>query len=381
MRHGRQSISVTKRTATTTTRTSSPRLASAMFLTWALIALMGVLFGAFFTAPGQPSLGISLQLLAVLIGTPLALRIWPALRDSVRTLDPALLTAMQGWRVLGMMFLFMLALGNLPAIFAIPAGIGDVLVGVIAPFLVLRIRRGTLPLATMSWFAGLGILDFIVAFTLGNYVNLTVPNSAGFASMGALPLVLVPGFLVPAFTMLHIAAWYSYREQLREGEAASRPSSGAAVPASVNHLAETQVGRRFNTEQIEIAVPPKLVFDYVSEGDKLPSWATGFARSIRRNGDRWIVDTPTGDVVLRIEADASTGTVDYIMQAGSEPEIVAPTRVLPRHGGALYVFTQFQSPQTPDEAFELQIQTLRKELPLLKTLLESASRARSHHPG
>jgi hypothetical protein len=45
-----------------------------------------------------------------------------------------LLTAVQTWRVLGGMFLFLYAFNLRPALFAFPAGLGDVAVGVAAVF-------------------------------------------------------------------------------------------------------------------------------------------------------------------------------------------------------------------------------------------------------
>lgn len=53
----------------------------------------------------------------------------------------------------------------------------------------------------------LGLLDFVVAFGAGNYVNLHPEIYGGHASMSALPLVIVPAFFVPAFSLIHLAAW------------------------------------------------------------------------------------------------------------------------------------------------------------------------------
>jgi hypothetical protein len=52
-------------------------------------------------------------------------------------LDLRLLTALQGGRVIGFVFLALYAHGLLPGLFAWPAGLGDVLVGGAAPFVLL----------------------------------------------------------------------------------------------------------------------------------------------------------------------------------------------------------------------------------------------------
>jgi hypothetical protein len=46
------------------------------------------------------------------------------------SLDLRLLTAIQAWRVIGGMFLVLMWFGLLPGMFAWPAGIGDLIVGV-----------------------------------------------------------------------------------------------------------------------------------------------------------------------------------------------------------------------------------------------------------
>ena len=220
-----------KRTrATSSRRVTSPRLAYTVFATWAALALPAALSGWFLAEPGEPSIALLVQLLGVILAALLLLAFWPALRRSVRALDAGMLTALQSWRVLGMMFLFLWALGDLPAVFAMPAGLGDVLVGLTAPFLVARMHRGVATRRGFAWFTALGLVDFIAAFSFGNYVNLTVPPDAGFASMSALPLVLVPGFFVPAFALLHIAAWISFRERTEVASARGLSANLSPLP-------------------------------------------------------------------------------------------------------------------------------------------------------
>ena len=52
-----------------------------------------------------------------------------ALSQDVRTL-----TMLHLWRIIGFVFLALYAIGHLPAVFAIPAGVGDVAVGIAAFF-------------------------------------------------------------------------------------------------------------------------------------------------------------------------------------------------------------------------------------------------------
>jgi hypothetical protein len=64
-----------------------------------------------------------------------------AFRRWVLALDLHLLVAMQSWRVLGGMFLVLMVYGMLPGFFAWPAGLGDVAIGIAAPFVLLGLLR------------------------------------------------------------------------------------------------------------------------------------------------------------------------------------------------------------------------------------------------
>lgn len=127
---------------------------------------------------------------------------------------------------------------------------------------------------------------------------------------------------------------------------------------------------RSNTEQVAIAAPAAEVFAYVADAEKLPTWATGFAQAVRREGDRWMVDTPAGEVGLSVQADEASGVVDYVMELAPGVTAMAATRVVPNGDDAVYVFTQIQAPGMPTEVFEQQVGELRRELPLLKHHLE-----------
>ena len=133
-------------------------------------------------------------------------------------LDLRLLTAVQTWRVLGGTFLFLYAFNLRPALFAFPAGLGDMAVGVAAVFVLLAMIDGHPNWRRrMLWLNLGGLLDFVGAITTG---VLTSNSSLGFfapatpmASMGMLPLSLIPTFAVPLWIIIHAASLI----QLRQG--------------------------------------------------------------------------------------------------------------------------------------------------------------------
>ncbi len=144
-------------------------------------------------------------------------RFSPGLRAWVTSLDLGLLTALQGWRVIGAAFLFLYAFGQLPALFAFPAGVGDVAVGLAAPFAMLALmRRRAGWQGRVFWLNVTGMVDFAVALATG---LLTSPTALGLLAgdivmpADRLPLVLFPAFGVPFFIVLHIISFIKLRAE------------------------------------------------------------------------------------------------------------------------------------------------------------------------
>ncbi|MFE4828164.1 hypothetical protein [Streptomyces sp. NPDC056672] len=110
------------------------------------------------------------------------------------------------FRVVGVVFLIMMALGQLPALFALPAGLGDIATGLAAPFIARRIAKGT-GRRTAVRFNVLGMVDLVVALTLailiGNHVFDVTPSTQAITQ---LPLALIPTAAVPLLFTLHITS-------------------------------------------------------------------------------------------------------------------------------------------------------------------------------
>jgi hypothetical protein len=120
------------------------------------------------------------------------------------------LVGVQLYRVLGVLFLVAYAQGDMPAEFALPAGIGDVLVGlaavIVAVVLLKRGERRARPLV-LTWCA-FGILDLVVAVATGFLSAPSPVQQIAFddpnAAIVSYPFVLIPTFLVPVSIMLHV---------------------------------------------------------------------------------------------------------------------------------------------------------------------------------
>jgi hypothetical protein len=146
---------------------------------------------------------------------PLVLGVLALGRPSVRAAlthsrMPALLAAVQTFRIVGGVFLVLLAGGQLPAGFALPAGIGDVLVGLAAPAVAVALWRRPQRRALGLAFNAFGLLDLVVAISLGVALApgplqavVTEPTTV---LMGLLPMVLVPTMAVPLAVLVHLVS-------------------------------------------------------------------------------------------------------------------------------------------------------------------------------
>jgi hypothetical protein len=98
------------------------------------------------------------------------LLIWrsPRLARIIDAVPQHWLIGVQLYRALGVIFLILYAAGKLPGLFAWPAGLGDVLVGVLAPVVAIAYRRGPRenPDLVSAWNL-FGLVDLIVAVTAG----------------------------------------------------------------------------------------------------------------------------------------------------------------------------------------------------------------------
>ena len=172
---------------------------------WLAVVLVLGSAGAFNRPPGEVPLPIGIGALGPLLVFLIAYRLSPAFRAFVLAIDLPLATAVQAWRFAGFTFVALAVYGVLPWVFAWPAGLGDMAIGLTAPWMAFALTHrpdfNFSPLFKV-WNL-LGILDLAVAVTIG---ALSATLGTGTFAMATMPLVLVPAYLVPLFVMLHLAA-------------------------------------------------------------------------------------------------------------------------------------------------------------------------------
>ena len=139
-------------------------------------------------------------------------------RNFVLAHDIVFLTRLQQWRVVGSMFIALYFFDVLPALFAWPAGYGDLAVGIMAAIVVTRLERNPDYVFSKGFLAFhlFGLLDFIGALVTSGLASgafpALVPNGVTSAPLDVWPLNLFPSLIVPGFIILQLSALLKLRE-------------------------------------------------------------------------------------------------------------------------------------------------------------------------
>lgn len=176
--------------------------------------------GAFVGSADAPPLPIFLGLAIPLAVFFAAYFGWSAFRTFILNADLRFVTAIQAWRWGGLGFLSLYANHVLPWLFAFPAGLGDMAIGVTAPWILLELVRNPSFADSQRYkiWNILGLVDFIVAVSTATLCSGLFPGITRLVGnittspMTQLPLVLVPAYMVPFFAMLHFTALFQARQ-------------------------------------------------------------------------------------------------------------------------------------------------------------------------
>ena len=97
-----------------------------------------------------------------------------------------------------------------------PAGWGDIAIGATAPFAAIKLANFSHRRGFIFWQI-LGMLDLVMAVTLGTTARLISPHGVATGVMTVLPMSLIPTFAVPLLIMLHVIC-IAQATQWKEGQ-------------------------------------------------------------------------------------------------------------------------------------------------------------------
>jgi hypothetical protein len=218
-------------------RRSIVRTMAVVLVGWFALALILAILGVYQANSDQlPTIEFGI-ITPILIG---GLFIWRS--STISRLIDAIprhwVIAVQFYRAEGVTFLILYASKLLPGLFALPAGAGDIAIGLTALIIGINAagRGQLLPRTVLRWNL-FGIADLVVALATGVLTSPSPLQRFAFDHPNRLiatfPLILIPTFLVPLAILLHIVSLTQLRRAgVRPREAAGTGQHEAGVTAA-----------------------------------------------------------------------------------------------------------------------------------------------------
>lgn len=118
--------------------------------------------------------------------------------------------------------------------------------------------------------------------------------------------------------------------------------------------------------------PPAAVYEFASKPESLPQWVRSFCLSVRKSGEEWQMETPTGWVGIQFVPHNEFGVLDHVVTLPDGQSILNPVRVVANDIGSEVMFTLFQLPGMSDEQFAKDAGMVKADLQTLKAVLEGS---------
>jgi putative oxidoreductase len=136
---------------------------------------------------------------------------------------------------------------------------------------------------------------------------------------------------------------------------------------------EQSMSTTFDVRHISVSIDrsPKEVYDFISDGANLASWASGLGTAIRREGDQWVAQGSIGTVRVRLANPNDFGVADQDVTLDNGATVHNPIRVVPNGAGSTVTFMLMRLPGVSQQKFTDDGAWVQKDLDTLKRLLEN----------
>jgi len=102
----------------------------------------------------------------------------------------------------------------------------------------------------------------------------------------------------------------------------------------------------FKSRHISVSIKQSAnqVYEFASNPENLPKWASGLSGSIKNvNGD-WVAESPMGKVKIEFAVQNIFGVLDHDVTLSSGEKSYNPMRVFPNNDGSELIFTLYLRP-------------------------------------
>ena len=121
------------------------------------------------------------------------------------------------------------------------------------------------------------------------------------------------------------------------------------------------------TETCVVSAPKTSVFQFLSDVENLPKWATQFVKKMMIVNGKQKALTPFGEVFLRFETNEKAGIIDIYAGQTEDAMTAAFMRVIPfSSNSAGVIFTFFQYPSTDDNTWKIFCEWIKIEVGNIK---------------
>ena len=112
------------------------------------------------------------------------------------------------------------------------------------------------------------------------------------------------------------------------------------------------------------------VYDFISQPQNLPLWASGLG-AVRFTNEEWIAHGGNGDMRLRFAERNRYGVLDHWLTTADSAEIYVPLRVIANGSGCELILSLLRQPDMTDEKFVADADWVMRDLAALKQRMES----------
>ncbi len=176
---------------------------------WFIASLIGGWYGLF-SQPDAPPTFVGLFIVVPIMVMITLYNSSDNFRAFLHSINLGLITLAHVWRLVGLGFILAFLVGKLPASFAYPEGIGDIIAAAFAiPVAGALGRRKPIKNYFVAWNI-FGLVDLISAIAVGILYSQStfgvLRTGVSTALMTTFPINLIPTFFVPLFILLHLLA-------------------------------------------------------------------------------------------------------------------------------------------------------------------------------
>lgn len=129
----------------------------------------------------------------------------------------------------------------------------------------------------------------------------------------------------------------------------------------------------YNSRILSVSIKrdPRTVYEFILNLENLPKWAGVAFRSIKKQNEEWVVETPQGPAKVRMTERNEFGILDHYVKTSSGVEVFVPMRVVQNGDGSEVIFTLFQPEDMSDENYAKDIAMVERDLKNLKNITQA----------